>query len=60
MISLLYDLYVAACNALWALALCLGVILCLSLLMGIFSQARYNQRRRKWAESIRPGKGMGI
>jgi hypothetical protein len=59
-ISLLYDLYVAACNALWALALCLGVILVISMVGGIFSQARYNQRRKQWAESIRPGKGMGI
>jgi hypothetical protein len=59
-ISLLYDLYVAACHALWALALCLGVILVISLLLGVMAQARFNQRRRKWAESIRPGKGMGI
>jgi hypothetical protein len=47
MISLLYDLYVAACNALWALALCLGVILCLSLFLGVIGQARYNNARKR-------------
>jgi ABC-type bacteriocin/lantibiotic exporter with double-glycine peptidase domain len=47
MIPLLYDLYVAACNALWALALSLGVILVISLLLGVMTQARFNHARKR-------------
>jgi hypothetical protein len=57
---LLFDLYVICCEAAWRLAFALGIILVVSLLGGVMAQARYNQRRKKWAESIRPGKGMGI
>lgn len=36
----------------WGLALCLGVVLVVSLVLGILSQARYQQKRRKWANDI--------
>jgi ABC-type bacteriocin/lantibiotic exporter with double-glycine peptidase domain len=58
-ISLLYDLYVTACNTLWALALCLGVILVISLLLGVMHQARFNQARKR-AQSQGDGKAYWL
>jgi hypothetical protein len=42
-----FEFYVACCEALWGLALVLGIILCLSLFLGVIGQARYNNARKR-------------
>jgi DNA-binding transcriptional regulator of glucitol operon len=45
-----FEFYVACCEALWGLALVLGIILCLSLFLGVIGQARYNNARKRAQE----------
>jgi hypothetical protein len=45
-----FEFYVACCEAIWRLALVLGIILCLSLFLGVMSQARYHNARKRAQE----------